>query len=88
MPTVKPVSDLRNYDELLLNVAIGSPVFLTNNGQGQYAVLHMDEYKEYEKLRAWRRLSDALDSGYRSGEEKGWIPAEEVKAHFVRRYNG
>ena len=77
MPTIKPVSDLRNYGEVLRDVAIGSPVFLTKNGRGRYVILDMEEYREYEKMLAWRKLKAELDKGRRSGEEKGWIPAEE-----------
>lgn len=29
MPNIKPVSDLRNYTEVLKEVSIGSPVYLT-----------------------------------------------------------
>ena len=39
MPIIKPVSDLRNYNEVLRSVDIGQPVFLTKNGRGKYAVL-------------------------------------------------
>jgi prevent-host-death family protein len=88
MPNIKPISDLRNYGEVLRHVAIGSPVFLTKNGHGRYAVLDIDEYKEYEKMLAWRKLKTDLDDGRRSGEENGWIPAKEVKAHVEERYNG
>ena len=31
MPNIKPISDLRNYSEVLRDVAIDSPVFLTKN---------------------------------------------------------
>ena len=31
MPNIKPVSDLRNYDEVLRDVAHGSPVFLAHS---------------------------------------------------------
>ncbi|NLV49815.1 MAG: prevent-host-death protein, partial [Clostridiales bacterium] len=34
MPNIKPISELRNYGEVLRDVAIGSPVFLTKNGHG------------------------------------------------------
>ena len=34
MPNIKPVSDLRNYTEVLRDVAVGEPVFLTKNGTG------------------------------------------------------
>ena len=33
MPNIKPVSDLRNYGEVLRDVAVGQPVFLTNNNR-------------------------------------------------------
>ncbi len=29
MPNMKPISDLRNYSEVLHDVAVGAPVFLT-----------------------------------------------------------
>jgi prevent-host-death family protein len=86
MPNIKPISDLRNYGEVLRHVAIGSPVFLTKNGHGRYAVLDIEEYKEYEKILAWRKLKSELNEGRHSGEENGWIPADEVKAHFKERY--
>ena len=88
MPNIKPISDLRNYGEVLRDVAIGAPVFLTKNGHGRYALLDIDEYREYEKMLAWRRLKTELDEGRRSGEENGWTPAEEVRAHFEERYRG
>jgi prevent-host-death family protein len=78
MPTIKPVSDLRNYGEVLRDVAVGSPVFLTKNGHGRYVVLDIDEYKEFEKMAAWRKLKSELDKGRQSGEENGWIAADEV----------
>jgi len=88
MPNIKPISDLRNYGEVLRDVTIGSPVFLTKNGHGRYAVLDIEEYKEYEKMQAWRKLSSELEKGRRSGEEKGWVPASEVRTRFKERYHG
>ena len=35
MPNIKPVSDLRSYNEVLRDVAVGEPVFLTKNGRGR-----------------------------------------------------
>ena len=58
MPIIKPVSDLRNYGEILRDVAVGQPVFLTKNGHGRYAVLDMEEYREYERLKAKERQND------------------------------
>jgi prevent-host-death family protein len=88
MPNIKPISDLRNYGEVLRNVSIGSPVFLTKNGHGRYAVLDIEEYAEYEKIQAWRKLKSELDKGRLSGEENGWKPADEVWARLEERYGG
>jgi len=88
MPNIKPISDLRNYGEVLRDVAIGSPVFLTKNGRGRYAVLDIEEYVEYEKTQTWRKLKSELDKGRLSGEEKGWTPVEEVWTHLEEWYNG
>jgi hypothetical protein len=33
MPKIKPVLDLRNYTEVLKDISMGSPVFLTKNGR-------------------------------------------------------
>ena len=88
MPNIKPISELRNYGEVLRDVAVGSPVFLTKNGHGRYAVLDIEEYKVYEKSLAWRRLETELDKGRRSGEEKGWIPASNVRKRVEDKYRG
>ena len=88
MPNIKPISDLRNYGEVLRDVAIGAPVFLTKNGHGRYAVLHIDEYKEYEKMLAWRQLQTELNEGRRSSDESGWISSNEIRAYFEERYSG
>jgi prevent-host-death family protein len=87
MPNIKPISELRNYGEVLRHVAVGSPVFLTKNGHGRYAVLDIEEYKEYEKILAWRKLKTELDEGKISGEENGWVTADEIKKRFEERYS-
>jgi prevent-host-death family protein len=79
MSSIKPISDLRNYGKVLHDVAIGAPVFLTKHGREQYAVVDIAEYKEYEKILAWQKLKSELDKGRHSGDDNGWIPAEEVK---------
>jgi len=88
MPNIKPISELRNYGEVLRDVAVGSPVFLTKNGHGRYAVMDIEEYKEYEKMLSWRTLKAELEKGKQSGEENGWIDAGEVRARLEERYRG
>ena len=68
VPNIKPVSDLRNYNEVLRDIAVGEPVFLTKNGRGRYVIVDM---QEYEKTRAILKLMDELAKGERSGADKG-----------------
>ncbi len=79
MPNIKPVSDLRNYGEVLRDVAVGQPVFLTKNGHGRYAVLDIEEYRQYEVLLARQKLLAELEKGRRSGEEEGYFTIDEVE---------
>ena len=79
MPNIKPVSDLRNYNEVLQSVDIGQPVFLTKNGRGRYAVI---DIREYEKTQATIKLLVALSEGEQSAREKGWRTADEVEARL------
>lgn len=88
MPSIKPVSDLRNYGEVLREVAVGQPVFLTKNGRGRYAVLDMEDYAEYERMKAMKRMLSELDKGRASGEQEGWLPADEVFQDIEARYHG
>ena len=79
MPNIKPISDLRNYTEVLRDVEEGAPVFLTKNGRGRYAIVDMHDY---EKSQATIRLMNELAKGRKSGEEKGWLTLEAVEEHL------
>ena len=76
MPNIKPVSDLRNYNEVLRDISAGEPVFLTKNGRGRYVIIDMDEY---EKTQAVLKLMGELARGERSGNEKGWLSIAEAE---------
>lgn len=82
MPNIKPVSDLRNYTEVLHDVAVGAPVFLTKNGRGRYAIV---DIQDYEKTQATLRLMGELAKGRRSGETEGWISPQEMREYFRAR---
>ena len=85
MPNIKPISDLRNYSEVLHDVAVGSPVFLTKNGRGKYAIV---DIQDYEKTQATLKLMGELAVGRKSGETEGWLTPENVRAHFEERAHG
>lgn len=76
MPNIKPISDLRNYNEVLRDIAIGEPVFLTKNGRGKFAIVDINEY---EKLKASLKLMSQLAQGERAGKEIGNLPDDEAK---------
>ena len=82
MPNIKPISDLRNYSEVLNDVAVGAPVFLTKNGRGRYAIV---DIHDCEKKQATLKLLNELEKGRISGETEGWLSPEEVRAHFRAR---
>ena len=84
MPNIKPISDLRNYSEVLHDVTVGAPVFLTKNGRGRYAIVDM---QDYERTQATIRLMSEIAKGRRSVEEEGWLSVEEVRAHFRAKAN-
>ena len=77
MPIIKPVSDLRNYNEVLRDVAVKEPVFLTKNGRGRYALM---DIQDYERMQATIRLFSELYKGEESAMESGWLSADKVEA--------
>lgn len=79
MPAIMPVSTLRSYTEVLEGVRPGSPVFLTKNGHGRYAILDIDDY---DRLVAEQTLFSELQRGRMSGESEGWVAASDVRARF------
>lgn len=44
MPTILPISDLRNYTSVLDQVDVSKPVYLTRNGRGTYVISKIDDY--------------------------------------------
>lgn len=77
MPNIRPVSDLRNYTEVLREISIDEPVFLTKNGRGRYAIVDMDEYR---KTKATLKLMTKLAQAENSVKDGGWISGDDVKA--------
>ena len=79
MPNIKPISDLRNYTEVLRDVEEGAPVFLTKNGRGRYAIVDM---RDYEKGHATIRSVNGLAERGRRGETEGWLTLEAVEKNL------
>ena len=79
MPNIKPVSDLRNYYDVLSEVHEDAPVFLTKNGRGAYAIVTMDEYEQYERFKAVIQIRKEILKAIESDEKEGVLSEEEFK---------
>lgn len=77
MPNIRPVSDLRNYADVLKEIAFEEPVFLTKNGRGRYVIVDMEEY---EKTKAIIKLMGKLSEAENSVKENGWLSNDDVKS--------
>ena len=79
MPNIKPISDLRNYTEVLKEVDETNRVYLTRNGHGKYGILTMEEIDELDKYRAAYMLLTKLKEAEEETEREGYISDEDVE---------
>lgn len=93
MPIIKPISDLRNYNSVLEDVSVGSPVYLTKNGHGCYTIMDINEQEEmqekakkYDKMVAELEVMKMLNEGLISANEDGWIDESDILSHFKEKY--
>lgn len=77
MPQILPVSDLKNYGDVLNRCDDGSPVYLTKNGRGKYVV---QSITDYEKQMATIRLLTELAKGVESLRKEGSLSIDEAFA--------
>ena len=77
MMNIVPISDLKNYGEVLSHCDNGAPVYLTKNGRGKYVVQSL---VEYEKLQATVRLLAELSKGVESLRKDGGLTVDEAFA--------
>lgn len=77
MTNIVPISDLKNYSDVLRQCDDGSPVYLTKNGHGKYVV---QTIAEYEKLQAAVKLLAALSEGIESIRTEGTLTIDEAFA--------
>ncbi|MBP5461609.1 MAG: type II toxin-antitoxin system prevent-host-death family antitoxin [Lachnospiraceae bacterium] len=79
MPNIMPISELRNYSNVVKEVKYGSRVYLTKNGHGQIVMINMKELDELEKELAFYRFKLEMEQGEKSIREEGTVSAEELK---------
>lgn len=85
MPTIAPISELRNYGQVLERVKPNAPVYLTKNGHGEYSVHSIEDDEEFEKTKAMLKLMMELNKGFQSGEQQGWKTEEDLDRHFAEK---
>ena len=77
MPNIKPVSDLRNYNDVLRSCQDGAPVFLTKNGRGRYVLMDIQDYeKQQAVIKLLSKLSEAEDA-IKTGDE--WKSLDDLR---------
>lgn len=79
MPNIKPISDLRNYTEVLKQVDDGGRVYITRNGHGEYGILTMAEIDELDRCKAAYELISRLNKAKEQGEKEGFLTSREVE---------
>ena len=77
MTNIVPISDLKNYSEVLGHCDDGETVYLTKNGRGRYVVQSLIEY---EKLQATVKLLAELAKGVESIRNEGGLSVDEAFA--------
>lgn len=79
MPNIKPISDLRNYTEVLKEVDKTNRVYLTRNGHGEYGILTMAEIDELDRYRAAYTLFSKLQRAEDRAAKEGWLDADDLE---------
>ena len=79
MPTIMPISELRNYTKVVKNVRYGNRVYLTKNGYDQITLINSKELDELEKELALYRFKLEMEKGERSIIKEGTISSEDLK---------
>ncbi|MBO4299686.1 MAG: type II toxin-antitoxin system prevent-host-death family antitoxin [Clostridia bacterium] len=75
MTNIVPISDLKNYTEVLGRCDDGSVVYLTKNGRGRYVVQSM---AAYEKMKATVQLLAELSKGLEAVRTQGGLSVDEA----------
>lgn len=79
MSNILPVSDLRNYNEVLKNCQVGQPVFLTKNGRGRFVVMDIEDYEREKAEKKLLLMLQEAEEAVKDGN--GWLTIDELKAN-------
>lgn len=79
MSNIRPVSDLRNYNDVLNACREDAPVYLTKKGRGKYVLMDIEDY---EKIQATLKLMAHIEEGEKFARGDGWISMEDIESAF------
>ncbi len=79
MPSIKPVSALKNYTSIVDEVTYGNRVYFTKNGHGKCALIDIDELDELDKQKALLQLMTKLSESKVSVKEEGTVSADDLE---------
>ena len=79
MPTILPISDLRNYTDVLNQVDVNKPVYLTRNGRGTFVITRIDDY---DPELAAKDLLREIELGLESMKNDKSVSLEEVAKKY------
>lgn len=77
MSNIRPVSDLRNYNDVIKTCRENAPVYLTKKGRGKYVLMAIEDY---EKMKATLKLMAHIEEGEKSAREEGWISMDNIES--------
>jgi len=78
MPNIKPISGLRNYNEVLKDCQNGEPVFLTKIGMGKYVVVDIEEYERQQTIIKLLTELNEAEEVIKTGDE--WLTLNDLKS--------
>ena len=81
MPNILPISDLRNYTEVLKKVDVDKPVYLTRNGRGSYVISKIDDYNHENTV---ENLLKEIQKGEKSLKNNGVSLDQIAKKYSIR----
>ena len=79
--TIRPFSDLRNYQNVLEEISAGNPVRLTENNRVAYVIVDAKEYEQHTKEKAALQLLLELNKT----NYENVVPYDEVKNLFAKQ---
>ena len=79
MPRIVPITDLRNYTNVLNQVDVDKPVYLTRNGRGTYVISKIDDYDREETI---EDLVKEIKKGEASLKQGETVPLSKIAQDF------